>query len=374
MLRIPLSRIAFSILVVCATAAHASGPPTSDVVEILLDERAVRAAGISFAPLESERGAAELTFPGTVVVPPLQLRIVAAPVDGLIESIEVAPDEVVAEGQPLLRLRSPTLIELQRDFISTDADAALARDWLRRAEQLSSARALPERELRQAENQARTTAYRAAERRHALRLMGMSEAEIEALQRTREFKPIIAIAAPSAGVVLQQHSNAGARVAAAGPLFTLARLAPLWVNIQVPESRVNSLTVDAPVTLPAHGTSGRLIRIGRSVDAQTQSVTAVAEIEAARGTVRPGLAVTATVRVEQNGVPQWVVPSAAVVRHSDRTWVFLRTPDGVRAHSVQVLAENAQDASIRAPLAPQDQVATRGVIALLAELAKADTE
>ena len=70
----------------------------------------------------------------------------------------------------------------------------------------------------------------------------------------------------------------------------------------------------------------------------------------------------------------WVVPSGAVVRHSDRTWIFLKRADGVQAQSVQVLAENAQDASIRAALAPQDQVATRGVIALLAELAKADTE
>lgn len=368
-----LSRIAFSILVVCAPAARAESSPP-DAVEIPIDERALRAAGISFSPLERERGAAELTFPGTVVVPPLQLRVIAAPVDGLIESIEVAPDEVVAEDQPLLRLRSPALVELQRDFISADADAGLARDWLRRAEQLSSARALPERELRQAENQARTTAYRAAERRHALRLMGMAEAEIEALQRTREFKPIIAIAAPSAGVVLQQHASAGARVAAAGPLFTVARLAPLWVNIQVPESRVNSLVVGASVFLPAHGSSGHLIRIGRSVDTATQSVTAVAEIEAARGTVRPGLAVTATVKVEQNGVAQWVVPSGAVVRHSDRTWIFLKKADGVQAQSVEVLGENAQDASIRAALAPQDQVATRGVIALLAELAKADTE
>jgi hypothetical protein len=41
---------------------------------------------------------------------------------------------------------------------------------------------------------------------------------------------------------------------------------------------------------------------------------------------------------------------------------------------VEVLAENAREASIRANLGPSDQVASRGLIALLAELAKRDAE
>jgi cobalt-zinc-cadmium efflux system membrane fusion protein len=348
--------------------------PSSDMLDIALDDRSIRAAGISFAAVERERGATELSFPGTIAVPPLRLRVVAAPVGGLVEMVEVAPDELVSAGQAILLMRSPGFVELQRDFISADADATLARDWLRRAEQLMAGRALPERELRQAETQARTATYRADERRHALKLMGMTDQEIEKLQRTREFQHSIAIHAPVAGAVLIRHINAGARVAVAEPLFTIAQLDPLWVNIQVPAPRLGSITVGSPVTLAAHGASGRIIRVGRSVDPATQSVTAVAEIDTNAGSVRPGLAVTATVRVAPNGTAQWVVPAASVVRHSDRSWVFVRTPEGARAQPVEVLSENARDAAIRAALAPSDQVAVRGLIALLAELAKADTE
>ena len=166
----------------------------------------------------------------------------------------------------------------------------------------------------------------------------------------------------------------GARVSAAEPLFTIAQLDPLWVNIQVPASRLGSIAVGATVTLPAHGARGRIIRVGRSVDPATQSVVAVAEINADLTAVRPGLAVTASVRLERGIVPDWVVPASSVVRHRDRSWIFVRTAQGVRAQPVEVLSENARDASIRANIAPGDEIVSRGLIALLAELAKKDSE
>lgn len=374
------SAIALVMLAVVSAGSLAAQPsgqhaPLSDAGgEIPLDERAVRAAGIGFVAPQRERSAGDLVFPGTVVVPPAQLRVVAAPVDGLIEGIEVAPDELVEAGQTILRMRSPELVAAQRDFISADADATLARDRLRRSETLFAAKALSERDLRTVENEARTSTYRAEERLHALRLMGMTDDEIRALRETREYRPSVAIVAPKAGYVLTRHASPGARVTAAEPLFTIADLNPLWVNIQVPASRLGLLAVGATVTLPAYGAQGRIVRIGRSVDPATQSVIAVAEIDADLDAVRPGLAVTASVRVERGGVPDWVVPASAVVRHRDRAWIFVRTPQGVRAQSVEVLAENAREASIRANLGPSDQVASRGLIALLAELAKRDAE
>lgn len=342
--------------------------------EIALDEQTLRAGGVSFVPIERERGATDLVFPGTVVVPPPQLLVVAAPVAGLIEAVEVAPDEIVSAGQTIIRMRSPELVQAQREFIAAEANAALAGDRLRRAEPLFAARALPERDLRVAENEARTTAYKADETRHVLQLLGMTDQEIETLQRTRNFKPSIAIAAPKRGVVLTRHTSPGTRVTEAEPLFTIANLDPLWVNIQVPSARLGSIGIGSMVSLVGQGVGGKIIRIGRSVDTATQSVTAVAQIDTDNGSVRPGLAVTARVRLDQNGVAQWVVPAASVVRHRDRSWVFVRTPAGVRATPVQVLSENARDASIRADLAADDRIASRGIISLLAELARTDTE
>jgi len=53
---------------------------------------------------------------------------------------------------------------------------------------------------------------------------------------------------------------------------------------------------------------------------------------------------------------------------------FVRAADGVRAMPVEVVAQNARDAAIRAELEPDDRIATRGLVALLAELARRDPE
>ncbi|MFZ8466577.1 hypothetical protein ACO1MK_14860, partial [Staphylococcus aureus] len=48
-------------------------------VAIAMDDREIRTAGIQTSPVLPERGETELSLPGTVVIPPSQLRVVAAP-------------------------------------------------------------------------------------------------------------------------------------------------------------------------------------------------------------------------------------------------------------------------------------------------------
>lgn len=157
-------------------------------------------------------------------------------------------------------------------------------------------------------------------------------------------------------------------------MVSLAALEPLWINIQVPAARLPAITAGQAVVMPAYGVQGRIVRIGRTVDASTQSAVAVAEIGSASGTIRPGLAVLVTIRISQNGASQWSIPATSVVRHRDRAWVFVKDPRGFLARPVQVISESAHSASVRGPLATGDEVADRGIIALLSELAAADKD
>lgn len=361
-------------LAVCLVIATATAAQSVSSLDLKLDDAQLRAGGVGFVDVRRERSLSELSFPGTIAIPPTQQKVVAAPADGLVEAVFVAPDETVEEGQLLLKLRSPSYVERQREFISAEADSGLARDWLRRAEQLSAAKALPERELRSAEVQARTTAFRAEERRHALRAAGMSEQQLERLRSTREYDPVISITSPSSGVVIARQTTTGDRVTAAESLFTVAQLEPLWMNIQVPANRIGLIPEGARVTLPGFGVSGRIIRIARQVDPATQSVTAIAEINVGGANVRPGLAVMATIGIAPTNTDHWVIPSESVVRHNGRSWIFVRTPGGVRAQTVAVVIENAREMTIDAPLAATDRIANRGIIALLAELARQDRD
>lgn len=341
-------------------------------ISIALDEREIRFAGITTTKPDKEQRDVELSLPGTVAIPPQQLRIVAAPASGLVETMLIASDEAVKGGEPVAQLRSMDIVEAQRQFLAALSDEALAADRLRRIQLLVEARATPERELRAAETAAINAKAHLDERRQILSLMELSPAEIDGLQTSRKILPSVTVYAPVGGMIVKRHVSPGARVDAAAPLYTIAKLSPLWVNIQVPASRLPAISVGDTVDLPAYGTKGRIIRVARTIDPQTQSASAIAEIDPQDSAVRPGLATSVTVRLNQGPEPQWSVPAASVVRHRDRSWVFVKSKDGFVARPVQVIAESPARASIRADLAADDQLADRGIIALLSELALAD--
>lgn len=346
-------------------------PGTADV-QIRLDDRQFRAGGFELGRVEPETGPSEILLPGQVVVPPTQLRVIAAPAAGLIESLFVAPDERVRAGQAVARLRSTELVEAQRLFLEAATGAELAQEKLRRDEELFRERVIAERRLIVTRAEATAAAAALDERTQLLNLLGLSDPEVAELRNTRRIRQGLTVTSPVAGVVLGRAATPGERVAQAAPLLTVGDLSTLWINIQVPLSRAPALEANARVLVPAQGAEGFVLRIGRTADAATQSVTAVAEMHRGAEALRPGQAVTVALQLRGNGMPQYRVPAGSVVRHRERSWVFIRTPTGFTARPVTVLNETAQFTSIRGGLAPTDQIATRGLLALLAELSEAD--
>lgn len=347
-------------------------------IAIPMDDHGMKAAGISTIHVVPDDGKTELTFPGTVMIPQHQLRIVAAPAGGLVEKMLVSPDEAVTAGQPVAQVRSPDMVEAQRQYLSAMSDEALASDKLRRAKLLVEGKALPEKELRIAESESAIAKSRLDERKQLLFLMGMDEGDFETLTQTRGIVSLLVVKSPINGTVVTRHVSAGEQVKSATPLYTFGALDPLWVNIQIPSHRLANVAVGARVLLPAHGVEGHIIRIGRTIDQSTQSTIAVAEITAGGGRLRPGLAVSTTIRVEAPSIAtaskNWSIPSTSIVRHRDQSWVFTKSADGFRARPVQVITESARNVAVRADFRPTDEVASRGVLALLSELVDADKE
>jgi RND family efflux transporter MFP subunit len=361
-------------LAACVTLpalAAAPGAQTQSLRETVvpLTEDQIRAAGIETQPIEPEPGVGELVVPGVVTVPPQQLRIVAAPAAGLVETLLVAPDEDVKEGAAIATLRSSELVEAQRAFLLSLSEANLAAEKLRRDEQLFKEHIIAERRLIVTRAEAAQARATLEERAQILGLAGMTDGEIETLRRDRKLASALAVRAPIGGTILQRHGTTGERVQASAPLVTIARLDPIWVNLQVPLGRAVALDNVDRVHLPSVDLDGKLIRVGRTVDSATQSVTAVAEFRPGRSPLRPGQAVQAILRVKGGSASQWRVPADAVVSHLNHSWVFVRVTEGFRATPVTLISETPQFASVQGPLATGERVATRGLLTLLAELA-----
>jgi cobalt-zinc-cadmium efflux system membrane fusion protein len=360
--------IARAMLLALWPIIAAAAEPAPNEVQIRIDDRQYRAAGIEVARVEAEGGTTQTTLPGTVSVPPQQLRVVAAPAAGLVETLLVGPNEAVTAGQPIARLRSTDLLDAQRTYLQALSAETLAAEKLRRDEQMHRERIIAERRLlttRADHDYARTTLQ---EREQMLALLGMAEADIRLLRERRTMAPALVVVAPEDGVVLEIRTTAGERIAAAAPLFSIGRLDPLWITLQMPLAQAAAILPGTRVSVPGTPAQGVVLRLGRSVDPTTQSLSAIVEVADGTASIRPGQVVTASVALRPNGTPQWRLPSGAVVRHAGQSWVFVRVAQGFRARPVVVVAENASTVSIRANLAPDDQVAMRGILTLLAEL------
>ena len=294
------------------------------------------------------------------------MRVVAAPAAGLVEALLVAPNEQVSAGQPIARLRSPDLLEAQRSYLQALSAETLAAERLRRDEQMHRERIIAERRLlttRADHDYARTTLQ---EREQMLALLGI-EADMAALREQRHMAPALTVVAPEDGVVLEVRAIAGERIAAAAPLFSIGRLDPLWITLQMPLAQAVAILPGTRVSVPGTPAQGEVVRLGRSVDPATQSLAAVVEVSDGADAIRPGQVVSASVALRPNGTPQWAARGCggAACR---AVLGFVRGEMSFRARPVVVISESASTVSIRANLAPDDQVASRGILSLLAEL------
>ncbi|MDE2310365.1 MAG: efflux RND transporter periplasmic adaptor subunit, partial [Betaproteobacteria bacterium] len=195
-------------------------------------------------------------------------------------------------------------------------------------------------------------------------LAGMSDAAIAQLQSGNNLSSLLIVTAPIDGVVLEKSASAGQRLDAATPMFKIAKLDPLALEIQAPLAYTRDLKIGATVTVPAYAASGRLTAIGRSLLGTSQTILLRAVIQQGAENLRPGQFVEAGVSTSASSVAQWDIPNSAISRIAGRTVVFVETPQGFRVQTINVLSEAAQNSVISGALKDDEKIAVRGVSAL----------
>jgi len=333
--------------------------------EVAIDEAQMQRLGIATATVTVSRAATSERFPARVVIPPQQERVVSVPEAGLLTQVWAGAGEEVKAGAPLASLESPELIALQREFLEAASASRLAQADLLRDERLLKEGIIAERRHMETRSRQEQSSARLDERRQVLALAGMSPADIQTLATGRRLSAVLEIRAPMDGVVLEAMAVAGQRVDRAQPLFRVARVAPLWLEVRLPLDRLRGIAPGSAVTLPCEGATARVTLVGQSVDPTNQTVQVRAEVAEPRGCVSPGQYVE--VRLELAAAEsQFRVPSGAVVRSGEKAFVFRREPYGFAARSVQVVSEQGGYAVLAGSLQAGDAVAVSGLAALKA--------
>ena len=304
-----------------ADMAGMAGMDMSAGGSVHLTASQLRQFGITFGTVEVRPLTSEVRAAGVVTADETKIAQVASRVDGFIERLYVDfTGEAVRRGQPLLEIFSPELVAAQQELL-------LAVE-LQRNIGAGNVPGVPEG----------SNLVEAAKRR--LRSWEISDAQIDELLRSGRVRRTLAVHSPTAGVVLEKKVVQGQAIAAGDPLYTIADLSGLWIDVQLREADASSVRVGSGVDVELAGLAGRTFK-GRveyvypALNEETRAVRARVVVGNAGGVLKPGM--YATVRVTTPGRSALTVPTSAVLRTGERNVVFVDMGAGeLMPHEVEL--------------------------------------
>lgn len=319
--------------------------------------------GISVAPINKHNQFASRSYPAEITVPVGQERVVSAPQAGLIDQLFVAAGQTVKKGQALAHLNSPELLSLQRDYLQALTQKRLADKALARDAELLKEGVVAERRYFETQASHEEATAMLAQRRQALQLVGMGDAAIAKLRPESGMHSGITLTAPMDGQILEQLVAIGQRVDVSAPLYRIANLRTLWLEIHAPLEGLPFVKTGMPVSVPKLQASGKLIAVIRNVNKSDQTLHLRAEITSGAEKLSPGQFVEALIQLGGEG-QYFSLPKSALARQGANTVVFVQRPAGFAAMPVKVISEQGEAVVVDGKFSGKEKIAVTGIAAI----------
>lgn len=291
------------------------------------------------------RGTLSETVQAVATIVPDESRIshVHTRVAGWIEHLDVnTTGEMVREGQPLAHIFSQELLSSQTEYLAARRNTAASG----------------------------ITSAVVASGRTRLGVLGMTAAEIGAIEESGEPIRLVTVVAPRSGVVVNRGVTVGTSVDPSTTLVTIADLSRVWVLAEVPEASIPAVRVGslAQLDFPASGRSPFAARVDfvyPTLTERTRTLRVRLSAGNRDGVLRPGLYGTAS--FQSAGQNVITVPRDAVVDTGLQQHVFVATAGQFEPRPVVVGAQLADRVEIREGLREGEQIVAAGVFLLDSE-------
>lgn len=306
-----------------------------------------------------------LSAPARVVVPADHEILLSAPQPGLLTQLTGNIGDKVAKGQVLAQIHSPELVTLQQQFLTARSELNLAGFSQSRDKKLLQEGVIAERRWQETQALYSSKAAIAHEAKQLLNIAGMSAGEIDALAKTHQLSTTLNVRSPINGVILERLATLGSRLDMQAPLYRIADLSELWLEINIPQERLLSLHVGDGVHIPATDIEAQISLLGQSVDQSNQTILARAVILGKANNLRVGQQMNVQV-MQTSPQSSFRVPNSAIAQNAGHSYVFVRNKDGFVVTEVQVVGKVEQDSLISGDLNGNQQIAVEGAVALKA--------
>ncbi len=268
--------------------------------EVRVDPAMAQNLGIRVVAVERGALADATDVPATIELNDRSVAIVQSRSAGFVERVYArAPGDVIAAGAPLVDLLVPDWAGAQDEFLALlrIGDPSLTQ---------------PARER--------------------LRLLGMPQDMIAAVESGAKAQPIVTIKAPIGGLIKSLDVRAGMSVPAGATLARINGLETVWLDGAVPEARGGRIFVGQRVraslaAYPGREFEGAVIAILPEDNADSRTLRVRVVLPNAGGRLKAGMFAQLHIKGTA-GVPRLLVPAEAVIRSGTRNVVLLALDRG----------------------------------------------
>ena len=286
--------------------------------------------------------------------------VIKTPLSGILQRVFVQEGDRVKTGDPLVVVRSPDMVALQRDYLKARAELNLQVSNWKRDRQLGEAGSISERRWQETRFNHDTAQAEYAGLRGQLLLAGLSDADLVRLSEKMEIGPDIILRAPADAIVIERPAMLGDQLNGSELLVKLGETGKLVLEGKLSRSVAAQLSVGGQLSLQGDGARAELSYISRVIDPQTQTINVRAQPDD-------------TSMLLAGQLTRWdvlstglllTVPSSAVVKLEGRDVVFLSVSTGFEIRDVVVEGTGSGAWMVQDGLVSGDAVAVVGTAAL----------
>lgn len=302
--------------------------------------------------------ASQVVLPARVVAIPTEVVRVYPLISGRVLSLRILPGQQVRKGEQIGSLQSSDAGQARADFEKAKIEAARADLQLARAKELLAHDVMAQKDYDDLKAVADTDHAELERSRQALHLLGFSESSTS---------DIVPIAAPISGVVLDVGTGAGELQRSldnATPIATIADIDSVWVVGDLYPRDQNSVHVGQPASIAVNGYPGMVFHgavqdISDSVDPVTLTLKVRVVLPNPGYRLKPDMYANMTLTTSTHDTI--VVPSTAVIRNGNDTFVFVETAPGkYERRNVTLDGSDAENDEVTQGLNDGDKVVTTG--------------
>ncbi len=347
-------------------------PPVTAENTIKISQEYFDNLGVTLGKLEPTKQIPVLTAPAKVTVPPAHEYVVSASKAGLIIKLNAAIGDNVKKGDILAQLNSPDLLSMQRLYLKVVNEMQLSFLSFQRDKKLLEDGVIADRRWQETLSKYNAIVSEANESKQLLEISGMTTSEIDHLGKTHQLSSQLNVYSPISGVVMERIAVAGERVDILAPLYRIANLSELWLEINIPHERIGIIKVGDQVLVENTSISAKITLLGQSVNPENQTVLARAiiitkpESGKEQSAVRVGQTINTRI-IEFSEKGAFKVPNTAIAQNEGKFYIFVRNQDGFNVSPITVIGKQGDESVISGDFSGTEDIASKGAVALKAK-------